>query len=343
VRVNGDLVNEADETFFVNLSNPTNATLADSQGLGTILNDDAVPALSFSDVTVNEGNSGTTNAVFTVSLSAVSGQSVTVNFATADGTASAGSDYVATNGLLTFAPGTTSQTVTVRVNGDLVNEADETFFVNLTTPTNASLADSQGLGTILNDDAVPALSISDVTVIEGDTGTSDAVFTVSLSAVSGQSLTVNFATADGTAVAGSDYVATNGLLTFAPGTTSQTVTVRVNGDLVNEADETFFVNLSNPTNATLTDSQGVGTIINNDGPPPVITSIQLQGADVFISFATVANRNYRIERTDDLVVGPWTIAVDNVPGTGNSVNVTDAGGADRSSRFYRIRLMLQSQ
>src|SRR6185503_13310521 len=102
----------------------------------------------------------------------------------------------------TFAPGTTSQTITVRVNGDVLNEADETYFVNLSTPTNATLADSQGLGTILNDDAMPALSISDVSVTEGNTGTSNAVFTVSLSAISGQSVTVNFATADGTAVAG---------------------------------------------------------------------------------------------------------------------------------------------
>src|SRR5947207_1083487 len=99
----------------------------------------------------------------------IRGEGVMIKIATADGTASAGSDYVATNGLLTFAPGATSQTVTVRVIGDLVNEADETFFVNLSTPTNATLADSQGLGTILNDDAVPALSINDVTVTEGNT------------------------------------------------------------------------------------------------------------------------------------------------------------------------------
>src|SRR6185369_9978123 len=218
------------------------------------------------DVTVTEGNSSTTNAVFTVSLSAPSALPVTVNYATTDGTAGAGSDYVSTNGLLTFAPGTTNQTITVRVNGDLLNEANETFFVNLSNPTNATLGDSQGVGTINNDDPVVAtIAINDVTVTEGSSGTTNAQFTVSLSAVSGQNVTVNFTTAGGTAVAGSDYVSTNGLLTFAPGTTNQTITVAVLGDLLSESNETFLVNLSAPTNATLSDSQGVGTI-NNDDP-----------------------------------------------------------------------------
>ncbi|HXJ72981.1 MAG TPA: Calx-beta domain-containing protein, partial [Candidatus Dormibacteraeota bacterium] len=224
-----------------------------------------MPFLSITDVTVTEGDSGTTNTAFTVSLSAVSGQNVTVNFTTADGTAVAGGDYVSTNGLLSFAPGTTNQTITVRVNGDLLNEANETFFVNLSNPTNATFGDSQGVGTINNDDPVVAIAISDATVTEGNSGTTNAVFTVSLSAISGQTVTLNFATADGMALAGTDYVSTNGLLSFAPGTTNQTVTVRVNGDLLNEADETFFVFLTTSTNATLSDSLGVGTI-NNDDP-----------------------------------------------------------------------------
>jgi hypothetical protein len=266
VSVTGDTLNEPNETFFVNLSGAANALIGDSQGVGNISNDDAVPTLSISDATVVEGNSGTTNAVFTVSLSAVSDQNVVVNFATADGTASAGSDYASTNGSLTFFPGTTAQTISVKVNGDLFTELNETFFVNLTIALNADISDGQGLGTIINDD-MPAASINDVTVTEGNTGTTNAVFTVSLSAAGGQTATINYATADGTALAGSDYFATNGTLTFAPGTVTQTITVRVIGDAVFEANETFFVNLSNPTNATLADSQGVGTISNNDSQP----------------------------------------------------------------------------
>jgi hypothetical protein len=115
----------------------------------------ALPSLSISDATVTEGNAGTVTAVFTVTLSAVSVQTVTVSYATASGSATAGTDYVAASGTLTFAPGTTSQTVTVTVNGDTVPEANETFLVNLSSPTNATIADGQGQGTIVNDDAAP--------------------------------------------------------------------------------------------------------------------------------------------------------------------------------------------
>ena len=235
-----------------------------------------VPSLSISDVTVTEGNAGTVAAVFTVSLSASSASLVTVDYATANGSATAGSDYVATSGTLTFNPGTTSQSVTVTVNGDTVVEPDETFFVNLTNPTNATLAKGQGQGTILNDDTAPpppSLSISDVTVTEGNSGTVAAVFTVSLSASSTNPVTVGYATANGSATAGSDYVATSGTLTFNPGTTALTITVTVNGDTVVEPDETFFVNLTNPTNATLAKGQGQGTILNDDTAPPPPGSI----------------------------------------------------------------------
>ena len=272
VVVRGDLLNEAAETFLVNLSNAVNATLAGNPGQGTILNDDPLPALSIGDATVLEGDSGTTNAIFTVNLSVPSGQNVTVNYATADGTATAGSDYIGTNGSLSFAPGVTSRAIVVPVLGDVFNEANENFSVNLSGPVNATVSDGQGVGTINNDDPLPALIISDVTVTEGDSGTSDAVFVVSLSAVSGQTVTVNYATANGTAIAGSDYIATNGTVSLAPGTTTQSITVKVIGDLFNELDETFQVNLSNPGNATLVDSSGLGTIVNNDPLPTLSIS-----------------------------------------------------------------------
>jgi hypothetical protein len=110
-------------------------------------------ALSINDIAVNEGNSGTTNATFTVSLSKASAQAVTVSYATAEGTATAGTDYQSSSGTLTFAAGQTTQTVSVQVNGENVSEDDETFFVNLSNPTNAEISDAQGQGTITNDDA----------------------------------------------------------------------------------------------------------------------------------------------------------------------------------------------
>jgi hypothetical protein len=240
-----------------------------------------VPTLSINDVTVTEGNSGTTNATFTVTLSAASASAVTVKYDTANGTATAGSDYQAASGTLTFAPNETSKTLTVAVNGDTTAEADETFAVNLSNPTNATIADGQGIGTIKNDDTAsspPTISINDVTVTEGNSGTTDAVFTVSLSAVSNSAVTVKYDTADGTATtANSDYQSASGTLTFTPGQTSKTISVAVNGDTSVEPDETFSVNLSNPTNATIADNQGVGTIKNDDAPPPPPT-VQLSAA-----------------------------------------------------------------
>jgi hypothetical protein len=111
-------------------------------------------SVSIGDVTVTEGNAGTSSALFAVTLSAASSSTVSVNYATANGTATAGSDYVATSGTLTFPPGTISQTITVVINGDTVAEPTETFFVNLSGALNAVVADGQGQGTILNDDSV---------------------------------------------------------------------------------------------------------------------------------------------------------------------------------------------
>jgi large repetitive protein len=258
------LLVEGNETYFVNLTNATNATISDNQGLGTITDDD-ITSLAINDVTVTEGNSGTTNATFTVTLSAPSAQVVTVNFATANNTAVAPGDYTATSGTLTFAAGETTKTITVPVIGDLLVESNESYFVNLTNATNATIADAQGIGTITNDDAaVLSLTINDITTPEGNSGTANAIFTITLSAASTQNVTVNFATANGTATAPGDFTAVSGTVTFSPGQTTRTLAVPIVGDLLDEANETFFVNLSNATGATIADNQGVGTITDND-------------------------------------------------------------------------------
>jgi hypothetical protein len=272
VTVNGDTLDEPNETFFVNLSNAVNAAIADGQGVGTILDDDPEPTLSISDASVTEGDSGTTTAVFTVTLSAASGRVVSVTYATADGTASAGADYNSASGTLTFAPGALTQFLTVTVNGDTLDEPNETFFVNLSNPVHAVIADGQGVGTILDDDPEPTLSISDASVTEGNAGPVSAVFTVTLSAASGRVVSVTYATADGTATAGTDYIGANGILVFAPGQTSRTLTVTVLGDTLDEPDETFTVNLSNAVNAAIADGQGVGTILDDDPEPTLSIS-----------------------------------------------------------------------
>jgi uncharacterized protein (TIGR03437 family) len=190
-----------------------------------------------------------------------------VNYATAGNTATSGTDFVAASGTATITPGQLSTSINITVNSDTTFEPSETFFVNLTNPTNAAIGDNQGVGTITNDDAQPAISINNVSVNEGDTGTSLATFTVSLSNDSSQTITMNFATANNTAIAGTHYVSTSGTLTFTPGTTTQPVNVQVNGDSFNEAATfTFHVNLSTPTNASIADNQGVGTIVDDDAP-----------------------------------------------------------------------------
>lgn len=269
---------EGDETVNLTLSNPTGgATLGTpNTAVLTITDNDQTPptppTISINDSTVAEGNTGTTNATFTVSLSAASAQQVTVAYATADGTAAAGSDYQAATGTLTFAANETSKTINVAVNGDTTVESDETFSVNLSNPTNATIADGQGTGTITNDDQTPppptpTISINDASAAEGNSGTSNLTFTVTLSAASTQSVTVAYATTDGSAAAPGDYVASSGTLTFAAGETTKPVTVTINGDTTVEPDETFTVNLTNPTNATIADGQGTGTITNDDIAP----------------------------------------------------------------------------
>src|SRR6185503_6403831 len=234
VNANGDTKFEPDEAFNLKLTTPTNATIADDTGVGTIQNDDAQPTISVNDVSHAEGNSGQTAYAFTISLSNPSYQTVTVSRQSQDGTATtADSDYTAIGAAaVTFTPGQTSQQVTVNANGDTKFEPDEAFNLKLTTPTNATIADDTGVGTIQNDDTQPALSIDDVTHAEGNTGQTDYTFTVSLTNPSSQAVSVNYATQDGTATtADSDYAALSSTaLTFAAGETSKTVTAKANGD-----------------------------------------------------------------------------------------------------------------
>jgi hypothetical protein len=244
------------------------------------------PFLTIDDVSVNEGNAGTTNATLNAHLSFAAGQTVTVGFATANGTAAAGSDYASTSGVATFPLGSTTQPVTVTVNGDVLDEPNETFLVNLSGASGAVIADGQAVGTILDDDPAPSVIVNDVTVTEGDTGTTPAGFTLSLSAPSGQNVSVAYATADGTATSGTDYVARSGTAVFPPGATTVPLAVTVNGDHVFEPDETFFLNLSTPVNTTISDTQGVGTISNDDNQGLSISDVAIAEPETGTRVAT---------------------------------------------------------
>ncbi|HEX7314623.1 MAG TPA: Calx-beta domain-containing protein [Pyrinomonadaceae bacterium] len=267
VFVSRDNMHEADETFFLDLSEPVNATIADARAQCTIVNDDPVPTLLTNPAFWGEGDAGQSALTFTLNLSHASYQPVSVNFSTADGTAVAPGDYAPTTGTVTFAPEETTKTFTVMVNGDTVDELDESFNVNFSNPVNMTLPALAKTNGIIIDDDGPAISIDDVTVVEGFDGTTNAVFTVTLSAPSVQPVEVSFSTADGTAVFGEDYQRRSfNFIEFAPGTTSATITVRVFPDTKIEPDETFTVNLFEPFGATIADAQGTCTILDDDEP-----------------------------------------------------------------------------
>lgn len=235
-----------------------------------------IPTVDFSSATYNVGE-GAGSAVITVTLSAASGLTATVDYATSDGTAVAGDDHTAISGTLTFTPGVTSQTFAIAISDDTSDEDSETVTLDLSNASNANIGgnDSATL-TIVDGDNPPTISISDVTVTEGDTGITNAVFTVSLSAARAKAISVEYATADGTAEAGDDYtVIFTTALNFPAGTTEQTITVQVKSDTVDESDETFFIDLNNPTNATIADNQGTGTITDDDTSAPGGSSVYL--------------------------------------------------------------------
>ena len=216
-------------------------------------------------MTVTEGNTGAVNATFPVSLSVAYDVAVTVHYQTATGSATAGSDYTAASGDVIIAAGQTTKTFTAAVIGDRSAEPAENFVVNLSAATNGLIVDSQGVGTIMDDE--PRISISDVTKAEGKKGqTTLFTFTVTLSVAYDQAVTMSFRTVDGTATSGSsDYVAKTGTLTFAPGETTKTITIEVKGDSKKEANEMFYLDLYGlSSNGLFTKSRGVGTILNDD-------------------------------------------------------------------------------
>jgi hypothetical protein len=287
-----DASGEGNETFFLNLSDATTTCAAPCtastvsisrfQGVGTINDDEDVPALQIGDRTQAEGPLGTTTFSFPVTLSSPTNKTVTVNAATRNGTAGS-SDYTSRNVTVTFPANTTAaQNIDVSVVGDTSSEPDETFFVDLTQPSNAKIGDPQGVGIIQNDDAPASgantLVITDVTRNEGNTGGAPATpftFTVTLGRApgAGHTATVNYHAAEGSASSGADYVFVSGTLVFGTNETAKTVTVPVIGDTTPESNETFSVILSGADCSTSTtpceapsiaDAEGKGTINNDD-------------------------------------------------------------------------------
>jgi hypothetical protein len=224
-----------------------------------------IVTVSINNTTVTEQN-GDITATLTVSLSSAATDVVTVDYATADGTALEGTDYVAKSGQVTFQVGQSQQTIEITIRGDLIQEPSEEFDVILSNANNATLGDATGRVTIENDDAaeLPSISVGDVTVTEGNAATTTATFVLQLSAASTSPVTVDVQTADSSALAGEDYSPLTQTLTFDAGTTTINAVVTINGDATVEPTEKFFLNLSNPTAATIANAQAAGRIFSDD-------------------------------------------------------------------------------
>jgi hypothetical protein len=291
---NGLAFRVAASSSVASATNPTAVYLVQS---ALVSGNGSIPtSVQFASATASV-NEGTPTLTVTVNRTGDVSTTSTVNFATSDGTAIAGSDYSATTGTLTFAPGDLSKTFTVPIINDNVFEGNETFNLTLSNASAGVLLGSPStmVVTIQDNESTPSLQINSFRAPEGNAGTKVFTIPVTLSNATTQTVTVSYATADSTpvsATAGTDYVATSGTLTFAPGTTSAQINVTVNGDTTVEPDETFLLKFSNPVNVNLFTSSVTVTIANDD------SSMQLSAANYSVA-ENATSVNVTVTRTGD--------------------------------------------
>ncbi len=350
-----DSINEANGMITVMVEAGTDYTVdpANNTASVTVNDDDAEPTLAIdSPPMVTEGDDGDTATLsYTVTLAGDTTQEVTVDYADAGlaggGTATSGADYdTITGGTLTFTPGATTQTIAVTVRGDAIDEPDEeTVIVMLSNPDNATIATDTGTGTITDNDPEPTLAIDSPNMFEGDDGdTATLRYTVTLSGATARTVTVQYAdagtTGGGTATSGADYEAlTAGTLTFAPGgATALNIDVTVRGDVDDEGDrETVVVRLSGEVNATITTSDGIGTITDDDDPP----ALAINAPSVDEGDSGPATLSYTVTLTGttaqtvmvdyaDAGSGTATSGTDYEPITGGTLTFTPGGATTQT-------------
>ena len=320
VEVKGDVETEADETVELQLSAATNANILTAKATGTILNDDALgpPTISIGPAVVStvEGNTGTTKALFTLTLSRAISEAVTVKVNTSGGDATAGQDYVAiTDQVITFAANETSKTVEVTINGETTPEIDESFNVVLSSPTGGVLASVASAKGVITDDDRPLVSVGPVSVQEGNDGTKELVFVVSLATPASEAISFGYTTEDITAKAGQgDYVAKTGQVQFNVGDTEQKIAITVNGDTLDEADETFRLKLGASTQVRFTNDSAVGTIVDDDVP-----TVSFENGTLSVTEANEGTtaKTLRV-RLSSPAIEAVTVGYKTVTGTANS-------------------------
>jgi hypothetical protein len=222
------------------------------------------PALRVLNAGVVEGDAVEQSAIVEVRLGQRHEQTITVDYATENGSAQAPGDYTSTAGTLTFHPGDTEELIEVPIADDALDERVETLKVRLSNARYAPIADSVGVVTITDDDDPPALTVNNKTITEGNAGTTNMVFTLALDGPSGKTVKASYETDDRTATAPSDYLEKFDTVTFNPGVTTRTVPIAIVGDLTPEQTETFRLLLTGAQNAELLDTSGRGEILDND-------------------------------------------------------------------------------
>ena len=270
IEIIGDTKVESDATFALNLMSIIGVPINSNNNgrasiIGTITNDDNA-VLTIANKSISEGNSGRKNLVFDIVSSASSDFLISLDYATMNGSATAGEDFIAQDATTAIIiPGNTYSYIQIEIIGDTIEEADETFDINFNNIKNASLSESNTTATILNDDTA-ILSVEDKEISEGDRGEKNLVFTVRSSAIADSAITFNYTTANGTATDVEDFQSKNGNATIPAGQDSTTITIKIEGDTKVENNEIFYLDLSNPQNATFTggNSRAVGTILTDD-------------------------------------------------------------------------------
>ena len=350
-----DALDEHTETFWLRLADPTDATVDDGTGVGTIGDDDPLPQLSVADSGATEGDT----IRFAVTLKPASGRTVTVPWTTAvshtGDPASPTDDYVAASGTVTFASGTTSVNIDVATVDDDVSEPDETFQIQLGEPAHAAVDDGVAVGAIGDDDGLPRISIAGTELLETD---SPATFVVTLSRTSSQTVTMGYATAEDTATArGGDYGPpggeATGTLVIPAGLDTGEISVFVADDGVPEDTETFWITLSNAVNAVITEGAGtaVGTILDDDKSSIAIGDANAYENDGTIEFpvtlsvasadpVTVRYTTFDGSATqpDDYIAASATLTIPAQTTTGTiSITLTDDTFAEDPESF-RVRL-----
>lgn len=280
VAVSGDTDIELDEDFTMGLTNPVNASLGTAIGVGTLENDD-FSEISIADASVDEGNSGATLLSFAVTLDRPNPVDVTVDYASSDVTALAGSDYTSLAGTLTVSAGDTAATINIEVTTETDVETDEQLIINLLNPSaTARIADDEAIGVIVNDD-LPLVSIAPASVVELDTGVRALTLPLSLDHAATENIIVFYDTSDGTAEAGSDYTATSGSITVQSGDVSASISIDTLGDTDVENTEDFLVTLTSVQGPALLGlASASGSILDNDGPEG---APQLSGSSVGVT------------------------------------------------------------